>query len=340
MRRAAIAATAMMLSAMPAAAHFLLREPASWREQDAVGSPQKMGPCGDEGTAAATSAITVVAPGDTITILLDETIFHPGHYRVALAIHDRSELPPEPPVTPGATECGSVPVEAAPALPVLADGVLDHDAPFEGTQSIQVTLPSDVTCAHCTLQVLEFMSQHPAPCFYHHCADISIQAVTPPTDCTTDNECDDNNACTTDHCNLVTGLCEHLADVAATCDDANACTIDACTAAQGCVHHSVTLSDVTTGYLGGLDTTPCSGDHVPPAAGVLFQKADALVVRAARNPRKASRFLGRATQRLKGASKKVANAQARGISISCGSVLAAQVERAQARVDCLKSSAH
>jgi hypothetical protein len=36
-----------------------------------------------------------------------------------------------------------------------------------------------MTCTKCTLQVIEFMSNHglnnPGGCFYHHCADISIQ---------------------------------------------------------------------------------------------------------------------------------------------------------------------
>src|SRR6185436_19691353 len=136
----------------------------------------KLGPCGDEGSAPASGIVTPFAPGETITITLDETIFHPGHYRVALAVADRSELPPEPPVTPGDTACGSAPLMDPPVFPVLADGALLHTEPFTTSQTIQVTLPSDVTCTHCTLQVLEFMTDHPAPCFYHHCADISIAA--------------------------------------------------------------------------------------------------------------------------------------------------------------------
>jgi hypothetical protein len=32
--------------------------------------------------------------------------------------------------------------------------------------------------------VLEFMSSHPAPCFYHHCADISISAAGGPASTT------------------------------------------------------------------------------------------------------------------------------------------------------------
>src|SRR5262249_59307064 len=98
--------------------------------QDDQVNPQKLGPCGDEGTAASTGIVTAFAPGDTVTITIDETIFHPGHYRVALAVADRSELPDEPPVTPGETPCGSVPVAVPPAFPVLADGALEHAVPL------------------------------------------------------------------------------------------------------------------------------------------------------------------------------------------------------------------
>lgn len=159
------------------AAHFFLDEPASWREQSALGDPQKTGPCGDEGTAAQTGAITAYQTGQTITITLHETVFHPGHFRVALAVADRSELPPPPAVTPGATACGSVPIMDPPVFPVLADGVLPHTSPLSGAQTIDVTLPPGVTCDHCTLQVVQFMSSHGAPCFYYHCADLSITDV-------------------------------------------------------------------------------------------------------------------------------------------------------------------
>lgn len=155
-------------------AHFVLEEPENWMEQDGMGVPEKLGPCGDEG-GTPTNTVTPFHAGETITITIREALFHPGHYRVALSVADRSELPPEPEVTPdNQSECGSVMVEDPPEFPILADGVLEHTAPFDSEQSFQVTLPSDVTCEHCTLQVLEFMSNHRAPCFYHHCADISI----------------------------------------------------------------------------------------------------------------------------------------------------------------------
>lgn len=182
---AALFGAASMLVPVLAHAHFTLKSPAAWANQDALGSPQKSAPCGqsDPGmSAVATGAVTAFRPGETITITLDETVFHPGHYRVALAVTDRSELPQDPPVTAGDTACGSTVIQANPSFPLLVDGALKHSAPLSGTQSFQVTLPADVTCAKCTLQVVEFMSDHglnnPGGCFYHHCADISIQPNT------------------------------------------------------------------------------------------------------------------------------------------------------------------
>jgi MYXO-CTERM domain-containing protein len=45
---------------------------------------------------------------------------------------------------------------------------------------IAVQLPPGFTCDNCVLQVTQFMSEHdlndPGGCFYHHCANITIQA--------------------------------------------------------------------------------------------------------------------------------------------------------------------
>ncbi len=167
----------------PARAHFRLVTPPSWAVQDSLGSPQKSPPCGqaDPGNAAVpTGAVTTVQEGSTLTVTLDETVFHPGHYRVSLAA-DPGGLPADPPVTAGSTPCGSTTIDPHPTLPLLVDGVLVHTAAFGGQQSFQVQLPAGVTCTQCTLQVTEFMSQHantgPGGCFYHHCATLSIAAV-------------------------------------------------------------------------------------------------------------------------------------------------------------------
>jgi len=182
---ALVPAFACALPPTSARAHFTLDKPASWMSQDALGSPQKLGPCGDESGGTATGAVTVYAQGETISVTVDEKIFHPGHYRIAISPADPSGLPPEPVVTPGATPCGSVPVQSPPMFPVLADGVFEHSTAFSSPQTTQVTLPAGFTCDHCTLQVIEFMSDHPlnnpGGCFYHHCATISVGIGTPTT---------------------------------------------------------------------------------------------------------------------------------------------------------------
>lgn len=164
----------------PAAAHFMLEAPASWMSQDPSGLPQKLGPCGNEGGGTATGDVTTYAPGDTVTITIDEVIFHPGHYRVALSTDGQNGLPAEPPVTAADTPCGSTVVESPPVYPILADGLFTHTTAFTAPQTAQVKLPTNVTCTNCTLQVIEFMGEHPlnnpGGCFYHHCANIKIVA--------------------------------------------------------------------------------------------------------------------------------------------------------------------
>ena len=174
-----------LLGTTTARAHFILTSPPAVSDQNFLGDPQKAPPCGDNGDAVATGIITDYQAGDVVTITIDETIFHPGHYRIALAVNDISELPAEPLVTPNNTDCGTVPIQDPPVFPVLADGVFVHDKPFDQPQSIDIILPADLNCDNCTLQVIQFMSNHglnnPGGCFYHHCANLSVQGGTPGT---------------------------------------------------------------------------------------------------------------------------------------------------------------
>lgn len=171
---AALAATGLVGENVEA--HFTLQSPPAISAQDDLGSPQKTAPCGPNGAGEPTGAVTTYQAGSTITITIDEKIHHPGHYRVALAVDDVNELPDAPPVTPSANdECASTVIQDPPVFPVLADGMLEHSAAFGSPQSFEVTLPDDVTCDNCTLQVIEYMSSHGAPCFYYHCANIAIQ---------------------------------------------------------------------------------------------------------------------------------------------------------------------
>jgi MYXO-CTERM domain-containing protein len=166
-------------------AHFILQEPENWIETDDQGSPQKTGPCGNEmSTSMETNVVTPYTAGQTITISIDETVPHNGHYRVALlqdaagalltTTSDKMAKPADPASSVTGSMCSADDMEDPPVFPVLADGMLEHTGAFGSPQTFEVTLPSDVNCEKCVLQVREFMSGHGAPCFYHHCAYISI----------------------------------------------------------------------------------------------------------------------------------------------------------------------
>lgn len=176
---AACAATCVIgaMLAVPgvAQAHFILTSPASSFEQDGYGDPQKVSPCGDNGSGVATGEVTVLQAGSTVTLSIEETVFHAGHYRIAIA-----QTPEELPATPDVTAddqsaCGSVPIMNPATMPVIADGLFLHDAPFAEEQTIEVTLPADFTCTNCTMQVIQFMHDHGAPCFYYHCAQVTVE---------------------------------------------------------------------------------------------------------------------------------------------------------------------
>lgn len=180
--RAWVAAVIAVATVAPgvASAHFTLTEPACYSEQDGLGSPQKSAPCGqaDPGDPAVpTDAVTTLIEGGTLTLTIDETIFHPGHYRVAIA-PDMDSLPDDPPVTVGSTPCGATVIDPDPELPILADGVFVHTARFTEAQTIEIALPPGFTCERCVVQVIEFMSNHgindPGGCFYHHCAEVTV----------------------------------------------------------------------------------------------------------------------------------------------------------------------
>jgi hypothetical protein len=186
--------------ALPAgtSAHFKLLEPGSWINEDQRGDPQKLGPCGGDPKGQNENLVTSAAPkvtgGSKLHLKIQETIFHSGHYRVALAVKSRNELPPDPTTFEKYTDRGVYSVWAAiqspPQIPVLADGLFQHYpkagepasavpktpmAPWE----TDIQLPN-FSCAKCTLQVIQFMADHPynqpGGYSYHHCADLQITA--------------------------------------------------------------------------------------------------------------------------------------------------------------------
>jgi hypothetical protein len=169
------------------AAHFRLLEPASRiQESEELGDPQWSAPCGGtvKDPGIPTGNLTKVQGGDKLHIRIREMAFHPGFYRVALAVNSRSELPPDPETISeegpnGRQRSVSGVIQYPPSPPVLADGLFMHTAPFDKEQETDVEIPN-INCTKCILQVIEFMAAHgykpDGGYTYHHCADLQIHA--------------------------------------------------------------------------------------------------------------------------------------------------------------------
>ena len=180
-------AVALVLAAAPVAmqAHFKLVEPASWLIEDDRGDPQKAGPCGGSNTdwGKPSWAVTQAAGGSKLHLKVQETIYHPGFYRVALAVNSPVELPADPEATTEQTDRGprsiSGKVMSPVQAPVLADGLFMHHERVQTPFEPDVTLPN-ISCKRCTLQVIQFMEAHgannPGNYTYHHCAIVQITA--------------------------------------------------------------------------------------------------------------------------------------------------------------------
>jgi hypothetical protein len=192
-KRILFAAVALASLSGAADAHFVLISPAASLLQNRLGDPQKIAPCGGvsanpgRGTPAnpgvPSGAVTAVKGGTNIPLLVNESIFHPGHYRVALA-RTMAQLPKDPMVTTGQTERGvrsqSAVIQNPPEAPVLLDGIFPHTE--RPTQIFEAEIPiPNITCPNCVLQVIEFMADHPGIAvdgghMYHHCAILNITA--------------------------------------------------------------------------------------------------------------------------------------------------------------------
>jgi hypothetical protein len=185
-----VAAVAALSSS--ADAHFVLVSPAASMVQNRLGDPQKIAPCGGvsanpgRGTppnpGVPSGAVTEIKGGSTFHILVQETVFHPGHYRVALA-RTAGQLPPDPVVTTRDSERGpwsvSAVIQNPPVAPVLADGLFAHTERPTGLFEADIPIPN-ITCKDCQLQVIQFMAEHAKNAdgdySYHHCAAVNITA--------------------------------------------------------------------------------------------------------------------------------------------------------------------
>lgn len=175
---------ALSLAAFDTQAHFFLEAPASWINQDERGDPQKMAPCGgsvaDGGTRS--GVVTELQGGAMTRLAINETVFHPGHYRVALA-RRINLLPADPAAILKDTENGPrsdhAEIDPAPKAPVLMDGLWDNDVRRTGPIETMIAIPN-IDCEGCFLQVIQFMENHPGVreggFSYHHCAIVNIKS--------------------------------------------------------------------------------------------------------------------------------------------------------------------
>ena len=179
----------LVLAAQTAtSAHFKLLEPTSSLIENDRGDPQKAGPCGGTNTdwGKPSYVVTKVVGGQKLRLKIQETVYHPGHYRVALAVNSPTELPLDPKTLTRDSERGpwsvSAVIQDPPQIPVLADGLFVHSTrptgPMEPWET-DIQLPN-INCRKCTLQVIQFMAEHafnnPGGYSYHHCAHLQITA--------------------------------------------------------------------------------------------------------------------------------------------------------------------
>jgi uncharacterized protein (TIGR03382 family) len=175
----------LMLVASTARAHIKMSAPADWLTTNTNGDPQKIGPCGVDPTTQPGSTtytpsnkVTTVHAGDKLMVSWTETIPHDGWFRISLALNSRDELT-DPMVTETNKDGTPKAVAISSSYPVLADDLFPHMAANTANNTAYmttVTIPADASCTKCTLQLLQFMAEHPADpsYFYHHCADLQI----------------------------------------------------------------------------------------------------------------------------------------------------------------------
>lgn len=158
-----IVVAVMCLEAAAAHAHIQLTYPTQ-RYSD-----QKYGPCGRLNDTGRGATVTTLPPGATITVTWDETINHPGHFRISFDDDGQDGF---------ADPAGYDDYYTVPS--VLADNIAD--TPSGGPSSFEITLPN-IECDNCTLQVVQVMTDKQpygdGNDLYYQCADLILSADAP-----------------------------------------------------------------------------------------------------------------------------------------------------------------
>jgi hypothetical protein len=204
--RVGIVVGAVVLAlAAPAAAHLALEYPPSRYGADVL----KEGPCGRAGGGRST-AVTALEAGSTVTVVWDEYVDHPGHFRIAFDADGDDDF--ADPVCLGGCTTRTPDIGRYVNASVLLDGIAD--TPAGGESRVTVTLP-DVECDRCTLQVIQVMTDKPPYTspgndIYYQCADLVLRRRA-PAPCAGD--CDDNGQVTVDELTVAVRIALGLAPV-------------------------------------------------------------------------------------------------------------------------------
>lgn len=132
---------------------------ARWKPDSAVLKPRsnsdglKTGPCG---AVARTTTPAQFTPGQMVEVEWEETINHPGFYRIAFSL------------------AGDTGFDSA-VLYSAAD-TLGTETALPHRYKATITLPMQ-TCESCTLQLIQVMTDRTPPSNYYSCADIKIAAT-------------------------------------------------------------------------------------------------------------------------------------------------------------------
>jgi hypothetical protein len=152
-----IAVAAVLLVTATAEAHIALVFPPPRTAE------QKAGPCGVAGSARGTAMS--FQPGEVVTVEWDETVDHPGHYRIAF--------------DSDGTDAFQNPNNPADNFPsTMVEPIADKTG---GHYTQMITMPM-TPCTDCTLQLMQIMTTAvPYNSFYYQCADVTIEGDAAPT---------------------------------------------------------------------------------------------------------------------------------------------------------------
>lgn len=166
---------ALLLVPASVSAHAVLTYPPP-RLGGFAGSNLKMRPCGRGTNDPRSSTVTTLTAGQTITVTWQETIPHPGFFRISFDSDGMDDFVDPPRRAPYLTDSPTV----------LADNLHPQEPGLRlgQTYSAEITLPN-VPCTNCTLQLIQFMrdkfvegqeDQDPDPNddIYYSCADIIL----------------------------------------------------------------------------------------------------------------------------------------------------------------------